>query len=249
MAGAGPVRLGEMLKKRTRADEPEITDLCESDEDVAPAPTPSKRARPVAPVPSSSVSSSSSKGKGREIEVIDVDDDVALPLWSVSPVLPQASSSRAPVKPVAGPSRPRPSTGGAATPSQVDQLLALFPGLDRDEARKLLADPKAVKHGASAVNAVADHLFSLNGEVRSVQTSFADAAVQAPDCAGPCSAAYRRADRHASSGGGGSDQARGPEAPRPLRDLRQGRGRDVRVSDLRDRRACLESAWSLPRAH
>ena len=162
MATSGPSRLSELLKRPRVEPAHEVIDLCDSDDDAPTAPTPSKRPRLADPPPTSSSPAHKDKGKGKAREVIDVDDDEALPKWAISPVLPPLAPAKS-APPVAGPSRPRPPIPAA---SAVEQLLALLPGLDRDEAKTLLADPKAAKHGASAVNAVADHLFSLNGDVR-----------------------------------------------------------------------------------
>jgi len=140
-------------RKRARAA-PAIN-VDESDDDVVAVKRP--RLQPSA----SSASSSSSSGRPSKRVVIDLDDDEIVPLDWTTPILPSSES----LAPVAGPSRPRQR---ALSPvlSPVERLAALFPDLSRAHALVLLAEPRFTV-AESPVDAVADHLFGLGGEVRS----------------------------------------------------------------------------------
>ena len=143
-------------RKRARAA-PAIN-VDDSDDDVCVVAVKRPRLQPSA---SSASSSSSSSSRPPKRVVIDLDDDEIVPLDWTTPILPSSES----LAPVAGPSRPRQR---ALSPvlSPVERLAALFPDLSRAHALVLLAEPRFTV-AESPVDAVADHLFGLGGEVRS----------------------------------------------------------------------------------
>ena len=141
-------------RKRARAA-PAIN-VDESDDDVRVVAVKRPRLQPSA---SSSSSSSSSSSRPPKRVVIDLDDDEIVPLDWTTPILPSSESCA----PVAGPSRPR-QRAPSPVLTPIERLIRLLPDLDCDEAQRLLAKPEFAV-AESPVDAVAEHLLSLEGQV------------------------------------------------------------------------------------